>query len=123
MANNSLNVTTVKYFVLATKVLPIFIAVLHFANTVFGYLDITQIPLNYLGGISLSTLAYLYLASYTFKLCNYYRMFLHYSVSIDVINIIDDYFKLPISDIDLLNLYIIITGITLLIIIYLKFFK
>ena len=113
----------VKIFVLVTKYLPMLIALIHFLNSTISFFYGNDIPLNYLGGISLLSVSYLYLASYTFKLCEYYRMFLHYIVICDIINIIDLYVGIPITDIEYYVLFVIITIITMFIVIYLKFFK
>ena len=118
-----LNKTSVRVLVLTTKVLPILIAIIQFLNIVISFFHGNDIPLNYIGGISLFPLLYLYLASYTFKLCEYYRMFLHYSVVVNLINIYDFYFGIRITDMDYLLLMIMVTIITMLIVIYLKFFK
>lgn len=99
------------------------LALCHFINTILSYYNIDCLLLNYLACISILTVFYLYLASYTFKLCEYYRMFLHYCVVIDIFNIIDYYIGIPISDYNMFMLTIMITIITLFIIIYLKFFK
>lgn len=113
----------VKKFILATKVLPIVIAAIYFLNSTISFFYGNDIPLNYLGGVSLLPILYLYLASYTFKLCEYYRMFLHYIVICDILNIIDFYIGVPLNDVNYFILFIIITIITMFIIIYLKFFK
>lgn len=113
----------VKIFVLVTKYLPMLIALIHFLNSTISFFYGNDIPLNYLGGVSLLSVSYLYLASYTFKLCEYYRMFLHYIVICDIINIIDLYIGIPITDIEYYILFVIITIITMFIVIYLKFFK
>lgn len=113
----------IKRFILVTKIIPILIAIIHLINTVLSFLGSNDIPLNYIGGISLLPIAYLYIASYTFHLCEYYRMFLHYSVLIDLINCYDFYFGIPINNKDYFILFICITIITMLLIIYLKFFK
>ncbi len=118
-----LNKTSVRVLVLTTKVLPIFIAIIQFLNVVISFFHGNDIPLNYIGGISLLPLLYLYLASYTFKLCEYYRMFLHYSVVVNLINIYDFYFGIPITDMDYLLLMVMLTILTMLVVIYLKFFK
>lgn len=119
-----LNKTSVKVLVFTTKVLPILIAIIQFLNVVISFFHgNNDIPLNYIGGISLLPLLYLYLASYTFKLCEYYRMFLHYSVVVNLINIYDFYFGIPIADMDYLLLMVMLTIITMLVVIYLKFFK
>lgn len=113
----------VKNFVLATKVLPMIIAAIHFLNMTISFLYGNDILLNYIGGISLLPILYLYLASYTFKLCEYYRMYLHYTVIINIINIYDYYVGIPISDIEMFILGAILTVILMFIVIYLKFFK
>ena len=73
--------------------------------------------------MSILTVGYLYLVSYLIKLCGYYRMFLHYCVIIDIINVYDYYIGILITNIQLMFLYIIITMIVMFIILYLKFFK
>ena len=113
----------VKIFVLVTKYLPMLIALIHFLNSTISFFYGNDIPLNYLGGISLLSVSYLYLASYTFKLCEYYRMYLHYIVIINAINIYDYYIGLPINDLNMYLLCVLLTIITMFIIIYLKFFK
>ena len=113
----------VKIFVLVTKYLPMLIALIHFLNATISFFYGNDIPLNYLGGVSLLSVFYLYLASYTFKLCEYYRMYLHYIVVINIINIYDYYIGIPIDDISMYLLCVLLTTITMFIVIYLKFFK
>lgn len=113
----------VKNFVLATKVLPMIIAAIYFLNSTISFFYGNDIPLNYLGGVSLLPVLYLYLASYTFKLCEYYRMYLHYIVVINVINIYDYYIGIPIDDMSMYLLCVLLTIITMFIVIYLKFFR
>ena len=113
----------VKNFVLATKVLPMIIAAIYFLNSTISFFYGNDIPLNYLGGVSLLPVLYLYLASYTFKLCEYYRMYLHYIVVINIINIYDYYIGIPIDDISMYLLCVLLTTLTMFIVIYLKFFK
>ena len=113
----------VKNFVLATKVLPMIIAAIYFLNSTISFFYGNDIPLNYLGGVSLLPVLYLYFASYTFKLCEYYRMYLHYIVVINIINIYDYYIGIPIDDISMYLLCVLLTTITMFIIIYLKFFR
>ena len=99
------------------------LALFHLTNCIFGYFGWNNVILGYISGISILTVGYLYLVSYLIKLCGYYRMFLHYCVIIDIINIYDYYISIPITNIQLMFLYIIITIIVMFIILYLKFFK
>lgn len=114
---------SVKRFILATKVLPMILAVIHLVNTIISFFQGNDIPLHYIRGISLLTILYLYLASYTFGLCEYYRLYLHYCVIIDIVNIYDCYIGIPLSDVNYFITTIVFTIVILLLIIYLKFFK
>ena len=111
-----------KLFVLVSKVLPMILAFFHLLNCIFGYFNWNNIILGYISGISILTISYLYLVSYIIKLCEYYRMFLHYCVIIDIINIYDYYIGIPISNKNLMFLYIGITIVLMFVIIYMKFF-
>ena len=117
------NKQLIKKFVLATKILPISIAAIQFLNMIISFFYGNDIFLNYIGSISLLPILYLYLASYTFKLCNYYRMFLHYSIVVTLINIYDYYIGIPISDIIYFIIGLSLTVVLMLIVVYLKFFK
>ena len=123
MVAKSVNKNQMKLFVLVSKVLPMVLALCHLLNCVFGYFGWNNIILGYISGISILTISYLYFVSYLIKLCEYYRMFLHYCVIIDIINIYDYYIGIPITNIQLMFLYIIINIIVMFIILYLKFFK
>lgn len=109
-------------FVLVSKVFPMVLAFCHLLNCVFGYFGWNNVILGYISGISILTVGYLYLVSYLIKLCGYYRMFLHYCVIIDVINICDYYIGIPINNRNLIFLYGGVTIISMFIIIYMKFF-
>ena len=65
------------------------LAALAFANTICAYYEIDTIWMSYVGGTSILTLMFLYLASYVFKFCEYHRMFLHYIVICNIIDTID----------------------------------
>lgn len=112
-----------KLFVLVSKVLPMILAFFHLLNCIFGYFNWNNIILGYISGISILTICYLYLVSYILKLCEYYRMFLHYCVIIDIINIYDYYIGISITNVQLMYLYVIITITIMFIILYLKFLK
>lgn len=118
-----LNKKLVKNFILATKVLPMIIAAIYFLNSTISFFYGNDIPLNYIGGVSLLPICYLYLASYTFKLCEYYRMYLHYTIVINAINIYDYYIGIPVDDVTLYLIAVFITIVLMFVVIYLKFFK
>ena len=101
------------------KVMPMLLAAIYLINTVLSYYDIILPVLSYIGGLSFIPLLFMYISSYVFRFCSYHRMFLHYIVINDLINLIDYYYTLPISDWELLILHMSIAGISLFIILYL----
>ena len=101
------------------KVIPMILALTALLNSILSYFGIDLYILSYIGGVSIFTMLFLYLSSYVFKFCEYHRMFLHYIVSTWIINIIDYYVGIPISDLEYLCLQIIIAGISLFIILHL----
>ena len=101
------------------KAIPMILALTALLNSILSYFGIDLYILSYIGGVSIFTMLFLYLSSYVFKFCEYHRMFLHYIVSTWIINIIDYYVGIPISDLEYLCLQMIIAGISLFIILYL----
>lgn len=96
------------------------LAVLSLLNTILAYCYIDVPILSYIGGVSFLTLAFLYLTSYAFKFCEYHRMFLHYCVIINILNIIDYEYDIPIDTKSLFIVHMIITGVCLFLILYFK---
>lgn len=80
------------------KVLPMLLAAIYLVNTVLSYYDTIIPALSYIGGLSFIPLVFMYVSSYVFRFCSYHRMFLHYIVVNDSVNIVDYYYTLPISD-------------------------
>lgn len=106
-----------KALLIFLKVIPMMLALTALLNTLFSYFDIEAEYLSYIAALLI--IAFLYVASYVFQFCNYHRMFLHYFVVTLVMNIIDYYWGIPISDKGLFILYMAITGIFLFIILFL----
>lgn len=100
------------------KVMPMLLAAIYLVNTVLSYYDIIIPVLSHIGGLSFIPLVFMYVSSYVFRFCSYHRMFLHYIVVNNSINLIDYYYTLPISDWELLILHISVAGIILFIILY-----
>ena len=101
------------------KVIPMIISLVFLLNTILSYFYIEVPLLSYIGGISLLPLLFLYISSYVFRFCLYHRLFLHYISLNWILNIIDYYWGIPISDKGLFLLYMIITGVFLFFILYL----
>ena len=108
-----------KLLLLTLKVIPMLLALVCLLNTTLSYFEIDLVILSYIGGVSILPLIFLYLSSYAFRFCEYHRMFLHYVTLNWVINIYDYYIGIPLSDRNMLALYLIITCIFLFVILYL----
>lgn len=101
------------------KIIPILMVVCSVSNSILSYLDIDVVILNYIGGVSILPLIFLYLSSYVFKFCEYHRMFLHYLLITDIINIYDYHIGFQLNDLEYLCLHMIVTVISLFMILYL----
>ena len=108
-----------KIELLMLKLIPMILAFTALLNSILSYFGIDLYILSYIGGISIFTMVFLYLSSYVFKFCEYHRMFLHYVVITWIINIIDYYIGIPVTDLEYLCLQMIVAGISLFIILYL----
>lgn len=123
MVNKQLNIKLYKLLILSSKVFPILIALCYLLNVVLSYFGMNDVPLNYLGGMSFIPLLYLYITSYTLKLCNYHRIYLHYIVLIDIINILDFYYFIPLNNLEYMMLFLILFILAMFITLYLKLKK
>lgn len=101
------------------KAIPMIYALLSLLNTTLSYFNIEAVILSYIGSVSLVTLLLLYVTSYVFKFCEYHRMFIHYTTVTWILNIIDLYIGIPVSDLGYLGIQLIIAGISLFIILHL----
>lgn len=101
------------------KIIPMLLAFMHLSNSILSYFNIDCTIFSYIGGVSLLPLIFLYLSSYVFQFCEYHRIFLHYCLIINCINIYDYHIGIPINDSNYLCLQLIITGIVAFIALYL----
>lgn len=108
-----------KLLIVALKFIPMLTALCYMISTIFNYFDYNIEPLSNLGGMSLLTWVFIYLASVVFKFCSYHRMFLWYILVDDLVNIIDYYWNIPISTDNILMLHNIWIGVTLFIVLIL----
>ena len=113
------NIKLYKIELYLLKIIPMLLALVNFINIILSFNGIDIPFLSYIGGISFIPLIFLYISSYVFKFCEYHRMFLHYVVICNLINIYDYYIGIPIINKSLLILHLIIAGICLIIILYL----
>ena len=121
MVEKFLNKNLYKLELYSAKVIPMLIASIALANTVLSYYDIDVPSLSYIGGVSILVVIKFYITSYTYRFCSYHRMFLHYILVTNIINIYDYNVGIPITNRELFILNMIIAGLSLFIILYLKF--
>ena len=111
-----------KLLIIVLKFIPMLTALCYMSSTIFNYFGYNIEPLSNIGGMSLLTWLFIYLASIVFNFCAYHRVFLWYIFIDDIFNIIDYYITIPISTDNILMLHNIFIGITLftVLILYVK---
>ena len=111
-----------KLLIIVLKFIPMLTALCYMSSTIFNYFGYNIEPLSNIGGMSLLTWLFIYLASIVFNFCSYHRVFLWYIFIDDIFNIIDYYITIPISTDNILMLHNILIGITLftVLILYVK---
>lgn len=114
----SLNKALYKIELWIIKIIPFILALVCFVNTTLSYFNIDISLLSYIGGISLLPLLFLYLSSYVFRFCMFHRLPLHYLSINLVLNVIDDYIGIPISNRGMYSLYLMITFLFIILLVY-----
>ena len=111
-----------KLLIIVLKFIPMLTALCYMSSIIFNYFGYNIEPLSNIGGMSLLTWLFIYLASIVFNFCSYHRVFLWYIFIDDTFNIIDYYITIPISTDNILMLHNILIGITLftVLILYVK---
>lgn len=64
----------------------------YFLMLIGFYFDSKYIVIPHILGTVLPPLAFIYIVSYVFKFCAFHRLFIHYYVFIDILNVTDHYF-------------------------------
>ena len=109
---------THKLLILVIKYIPMVITLFYILNIILCKMEIDAPVLSNISGVSLLTWLFLYLSSIVFQFCIYHRIFLYYILVTDLINIYDNYFKIPIEDSQLLETHGIIIGILVFVLLY-----
>lgn len=112
-----------KLFLLVIKAIPMLLAFIFFLNTFLSYFDIEIKAFNYIACIGFLPLIVLYAQSYILHFCEYHRIFLHYIVVVNSVNLYDEYIRIPVDDITMFKIYNIITIISLFLVLYFKKIK
>lgn len=118
LKEENLNKLLYKIELISIKTIPMIISFLYLMNTVSSYFDIDMYYLSY---IEMGLLMmFLYISSYVFKFCTWHRLFLHYITINLILNTIDYYWNIPISDRNLFIMYMGITGVFMFLLLILK---
>ena len=96
MSKENINKNLYKLTIITLKFLPIVMASAFMISDII-HITIVQIICHIIG-LNVAQFLFIYLTSYAFKFCNYHRIFIHYLVLIETINVIDWYIGIPISD-------------------------
>lgn len=105
---------------LLIKYIPILVAIITISNMILSYFDI-DIPLfSYIGSSSLFSLMFMFVSSIVFRFCIWHRLIIIYLAVIWLLNIIDLYIGIHMSDLLLLITYLGVAGLFLLLIVYSK---
>ena len=100
------------------KIIPFILATVCFINTTLSYFYVDVTFLSYLGGTSILPLIFLYISSYVFRFCFYHRLPLHYITVNTILNLVDEYIGIPLSDRSLYAIYLIITFVFVILFVY-----
>lgn len=101
------------------KVIPMLISICYLANSIVSYFGYTFEIFSMIGGMSILPLLFLFLSAEVFRFCLYHKMFLYYILSADIINYVDYFIGIDVSDFNYLIIHAILAGIFLFIILYL----
>ena len=115
-----MNKISYRLFLFTLKAIPYIISLFYILFTVGCYFGIELNIIGYIASCSVLTWLFLYVSSFVFKFCIYHRLPLYYILINDIINTIDTYIHLPISTYSFFLLYIWLTGIFILLYIYLR---
>lgn len=102
------------------KTLPMLLAFIYFIGTILCFFEFDDIAITYIKEAVI--LVYLYICSYLFKLCWRHRLFLHYIVAKDILNVYDYYVGIPLDNYNLCVVISVVSIIYFFFILY-KFLK
>lgn len=97
-----------KILLLTIKYSPILILVVQISYSILAYFRINNEWLSYIGSASAINIVYLYIASYVFRFCYLYRLSLHSIVLTNLLALYDTLVGIPISDLNMLRVYLVI---------------
>lgn len=110
-----MNKLTHQTTMIALKWLPAVMAFSFLGNTICTYFQSSMQAVVHYVGLVIAPFAFLYLTSFVFKFCWYHRIFIHYVVIVEMLNITDWYFRIPLSNEWMCRVHFIISAIFLVV--------
>ena len=120
MERKSLSKNLASVALVMIKTLPMLLAFIYFIGTILCFFEFDDIAITYIKEAVI--LAYLYICSYLFQLCWKHRLFLHYIVAKDILNVYDYYIGIPLDNYNLCVVISVVSMIYFFFILY-KFLK
>lgn len=112
--------TQYRLALICVKYSPWLIALFYFIACILGCFGITSFWITYVCFLPVIPTICLIAFSVLFKFCIWHRLPIYYAILLNTINVIDVYFTIPVSNIIMISIYIILTGIFILIGAYFK---
>lgn len=118
--NTRLDKKLYKVLLIIMKIIPFVLSINETIFTILHYYEIPCYSLNFIGGFSVLFLVQLYIMSYVFQYCIWHRVPLHYVTTVNILALYDTFVGIPLDDLQLLRMYLIIAGFSILWFIYLR---
>lgn len=97
-----------KLLLFVIKYSPMLCIICEICYSICSYYRKNGIIFTFIGGFTISQIILLYIASYVFRYCYLYRLSLHSIVLVNILAIYDSFIGIPLSDLNMLRLYIVI---------------
>lgn len=105
-----------------TQILPLILSIIIIVHSIIYFLLEEELRVfSLIGGSSILAILYLWIASWCFRFCFYQKIFLYYLSIIQVLNMIDEYYTLPINTYNYYMVSYITFGCTIMLYAILKF--
>lgn len=119
----NLNKRLYKLLILLLKYIPVVLSINDILHSILSYYNINCYFLSCFGGVSIIFLVILYIISYVFRFCYLYSIPLYFITVTNLIALYDLYIGINVSDIQILRVYLVLFGISMISFIHLKIKK
>lgn len=121
MHDKNINKYLYKIFLVFAKYLPAGLSVVYIINLVANYLSVNLTICMYLGGVSFPFICLLYLIAFVFKFCHLYKIPLYFLTFGNVVGALYSFKLIPITVIGMYRIYFIVTGLTIVLYIFIMY--